>query len=46
MKTKFNPWPYGIILFFVLLFCGLAGIVVIAATHRESMVSENYYEQD
>ncbi len=46
MKTKFNPWPYGIILFFVLLVCCLAAVVVIAATHRESMVSENYYEQE
>jgi nitrogen fixation protein FixH len=46
MKTKFNPWPYGIILFFMLLFCGIATVVVIAATHRETMVSENYYEQE
>lgn len=46
MNASFNPWPYGIILFFVLLFCGLATVVVIAATHRESLVSENYYEQE
>jgi len=46
MKRTFNPWPYGIILFFVLLICALAGVVAIAATHRESMVSENYYEQE
>jgi nitrogen fixation protein FixH len=46
MKSNFNPWPYGIILFFVLLVCGLAGVVVIAATHRDSMVSESYYEQE
>ncbi|MGA2245928.1 MAG: FixH family protein [Verrucomicrobiota bacterium] len=46
MKTKFNPWPYGIIAFFILLFCGIATVVVIAATHRETMVSENYYEQE
>jgi len=46
MKTKFNPWPYGIIVFFGLLFCGMATIVTIAATHCESMVSENYYEQE
>ena len=46
MKATFNPWPYGIILFFVLLVCCLAGVVGIAATHRESMVSENYYEQE
>ena len=30
----------------MLLFAGMAGVVVIAATHRESMVSENYYEQE
>jgi len=46
MKPKFNPWPYGIIAFFVLLICALATVVVIASTHRESMVSENYYEQE
>ena len=46
MKPQFNPWPYGIIAFFGLLFCGMATIVTIAATHRESMVSENYYEQE
>ena len=46
MKTKFNPWPYGIIAFFILLLCGMAGFVAIVLTHRESMVSENYYEQE
>ena len=46
MKSTFNPWPYGIILFFVLLIGALAGVVGIAATHRESIVSENYYEQE
>lgn len=46
MKTQFNPWPYGIILFFVLLICGLVGFVAVVLTHRESMVSENYYEQE
>ncbi len=46
MQTTFNPWPYGIMLFFVLLVGCLAGVVGIAATHRESMVSENYYEQE
>jgi len=33
-------------LFFILLICALASVVVIAATHRESMVSEDYYEQE
>jgi nitrogen fixation protein FixH len=46
MKTPFNPWPCGIIFFFVLLFFGLAAFVVIASTHRDTLVSENYYEQE
>jgi nitrogen fixation protein FixH len=46
MKPNFNPWPYGIIAFFILLLCGIATVLVIATTHRESMVSENYYEQE
>lgn len=46
MKTNFNPWPYGIIVFFILLFCGITTVVVIAATHQESMVSPDYYEQE
>jgi nitrogen fixation protein FixH len=46
MKSTFNPWPYGIIGFFILLFCGIATVLVIAATHQDSVVSENYYEQE
>jgi len=46
MKTEFNPWPCGILVFFALLFCGIATILVIAVTHRESMVSADYYEQE
>ena len=46
MKASFNPWPAGIVAFFVLLACGMAIVVGIAVTHRESMVNENYYEQE
>ena len=46
MKTTRNLWPYGIILTFVLLFCGITTVIIIATTHREAMVSENYYEQE
>lgn len=46
MKSSFNPWPYGIVVFFILLVGGLAAVVVISVTHRDSMVSENYYEQE
>jgi len=46
MKKTFNPWPYGIMVFFALLFCGMATVVAITVTHRETMVSENYYEDE
>ena len=46
MKKQFNPWPYGIVSFFVLLFCGMATVVVIASTHRDALVNDNYYEQE
>jgi nitrogen fixation protein FixH len=46
MKSSFNPWPYSIIGFFALLICGIVTLIVIAVTHRESMVNANYYEQE
>jgi len=46
MKPGFNPWPIGIVVFFVLLACGLATVVGISVTHRETMVNPNYYEQE
>jgi hypothetical protein len=46
MKPTRNLWPLGITLTFVLFFCGMTTVVVIATTHRDSLVSENYYEQE
>ena len=46
MNAKFNPWPFGIVLTFVIFIAGLATAVGIAVTHRDSMVNENYYEQE
>jgi len=46
MKTTLNLWPYGIITAFVFLFCGIITVIIIAFTHRESLVSENYYDQE
>ena len=46
MKITRNPWPFAIILTFVLFFCGIAAVITIAATHRESLVSPNYYESE
>jgi hypothetical protein len=46
MKTDRNLWPYGIILAFILFFGGMAAVIVIAATHREHLVTADYYEQE
>jgi len=46
MKTTRNLWPTGIFVTFGLFFIGMASVVVIATTHRESLVSNNYYEQE
>jgi hypothetical protein len=46
MKTTRNLWPFGILAAFALFFCGLTTAIIIASTHRETMVSENYYEQE
>ena len=46
MKTTRNLWPLGIFVAFGLFFAGMATVVVIASTHREHLVSANYYEQE
>jgi len=46
MKKSFNPWPLGIVLVFVLFIGGMATAVVIACTHRDRLVDENYYESE
>lgn len=46
MKMKLNPWPLGLYTAFGLFFVGMAAFVVVAATHREHLVNENYYEQE
>jgi hypothetical protein len=46
MKTSLNLWPAGVIAVFGLFFAGLASVVVIASTHRDSLVNNNYYEQE
>jgi hypothetical protein len=46
MNTKRNLWPLGIFVTFGVFFAGMATVVVIAATHREYLVNDNYYEQE
>ena len=45
MKTR-TFWPYGVILAFVLFISGMVAVVTIAATHREDLVSDKYYEHE
>jgi nitrogen fixation protein FixH len=46
MKTTRNLWPLGIFTAFGLFFAGMTTVVVIAATHRDHLVNDNYYEQE
>lgn len=46
MTTPNNLWPYGIIAAFGLFLFGTTGLIVIAATHRDSLVSGDYYERE
>ena len=46
MKSPRNFWPLGITLAFVIFFGGMASFVVIACSHRDSLVNANYYEQE
>ena len=41
-----NLWPYGIILAFALFLSGTIGLIVMASTQKEDLVSRNYYEQE
>ena len=46
MNTTRNFWPLGIFTAFGLFFAGMASVIVIAATHRDHLVNDHYYEQE
>lgn len=46
MTPKRNLWPYGIIAVFALFIPATAGLVLLAVTHKEDLVSANYYDQE
>ena len=46
MKPTRNLWPYGIITAFVLFGIGMTTVVTIAIQHPETLVNENYYENE
>jgi len=46
MKSTRNPWPFGIIAAFVIFISGTVGLIVMTATQKTDLVSDNYYEQE
>jgi|WetSurMetagenome_2_1015567.scaffolds.fasta_scaffold295999_2 nitrogen fixation protein FixH len=43
---RFNPWPIGIVAFFVLFISTTAGLIVFVSSQREDLVAPDYYEQE
>lgn len=46
MKSTRNPWPWAIVLTFVLFISGTVSLVVMACSQKVELVSNNYYEQE
>jgi nitrogen fixation protein FixH len=46
MKTKFNPWPLGVVVVFIIFISIMATAVTIAVTHRDGLVEQNYYDSE
>jgi hypothetical protein len=46
MTPTRNLWPIGIIVFCCLFVAGTVGLIVMACSQREDLVSTNYYEQE
>jgi hypothetical protein len=46
MKPAKNPWPFAIILVFVLFISGTITLVVMACSQKVDLVSADYYEQE
>ncbi len=45
-KPSRNLWPYGIIAVFAVFIPATAGLIIVACSHKEELVSANYYEQE
>ena len=41
-----NLWPYGIIAVFAVFIPATIGLIIMACSHKEELVSANYYEQE
>lgn len=45
-RTAWNPWPVGIIAFFVLFILATVGFVVFSVGQRADLVVEDYYQKE
>ena len=45
-RSRFNPWPWGIIVAFVVFLGGTAALIVIAGRDPNVLVAPDYYEQE
>src|SRR4051794_34320246 len=43
---KRNPWPYAIILYFIVFIGAVATWIVFAARHDHELVRKDYYDQE
>lgn len=43
---RFNPWPLGLLAFFVFIILATAAFVVMSRSHKVDLVSADYYEQE
>lgn len=46
MSIQRNLWPIGVILTFAVFIPATAGLIVLAVSQKEDLVSPNYYEQE
>jgi nitrogen fixation protein FixH len=46
MELPHNPWPWAIVLTFVVFISGTVGLIVMACSQKVDLVSANYYEQE
>src|SRR5688500_18611254 len=43
---KRNPWPYAILLYFVVFICSLGAWIVFAVRNDQELVRKDYYAQE
>lgn len=43
---KRNPWPYAIVLYFIVFISGLAAWIIFAVRNDHELVRKDYYEQE